>query len=171
LSLEDRLWTANAKDEFYGGDGTAYQAAVLAQYSTYVEMADRVSQRRGTTNTFFLTLNTAIFTAIGVFWQNKPDGQVSWLIFPLVMLLGQCFAWFYIIRSYRLLNGAKYEIVGALEARLPASPYWRAEWTALGEGRDWKKYWPLSHIESWIPAFFAALYISGFAALWATRGS
>jgi hypothetical protein len=170
LSLEDRLWTENAKDELYGGDRTAYQAAVLAQYGAYVEMADRVSQRRGTTNTFFLTLNTAIFTAIGVFWQNKPDAQVSWLLFPLVMLLGECFAWFYIIRSYRLLNTAKYEVVGALEARLPASPYWRAEWTALGEGKDWKKYWPLSHIESWIPAFFAALYVGGFAALWATQG-
>ena len=33
----------------------------------YVEMADRIIQRRGLTNTFFLTLNTAIFTAVGLF--------------------------------------------------------------------------------------------------------
>jgi hypothetical protein len=171
LSLETRLWTENAQETFYGGDPVSYQAAVLAQYNAYVEMADRISQRRGLTNTFFLTLNTAIFTAIGVLWQHEPTrGQVWWLLFPLAMLLGQCFAWFYIIRSYRLLNTAKYEVVGALEARLPASPYWRAEWTALGEGKDWKKYWPLSHIESWIPVFFAALYVGGFVALWLTQG-
>jgi hypothetical protein len=40
----------------------------LEQYKIYVEMADRISARRGMTNTFFLTLNTAIFTAVGVFW-------------------------------------------------------------------------------------------------------
>jgi hypothetical protein len=85
------------------------------------------------------------------------------------MLLGECFAWFYLLRSYRLLNTAKYEVVGALERRLPASPYWSAEWTALGKGKDPKKYWPLSHIESWIPVFFAALYVCGFAALMTMR--
>jgi hypothetical protein len=165
LALDAHLWTENAKDKLYSGDAAAYQAAILEQYKVYVEMADRVSQRRGLTNTFFLTLNTAIFTAVGLFWEHKPAGQVWWLVFPLAMLLGECFAWFYLLRSYRLLNSAKYEVVGALEARLPASPYWRAEWMALGEGRNWKKYWPLSHIESWIPVFFAVLYVGGFVAL------
>jgi hypothetical protein len=111
------------------------------------------------------TNNTAIFTAVGLFWEHKPQGEVWWLAFPLAMLLGQCFAWFYLLRSYRLLNTAKYGVVGALETRLPASPYWVAEWVALGEGKDWKKYWPLSHIEGWIPIFFAALYVGGFVAL------
>jgi hypothetical protein len=170
LGLDASLWTEDAKDKLYGGNAAAYQAAVLEQYKIYVEMADRISQRRGLTNTFFLTLNTAIFTAIGVFWQHKPVGEVGWLALPLMMLLGECFAWFYVLRSYRLLNTAKYEVVGALETRLPASPYWRAEWTALGQGKDLKKYWPLSHIESWVPVFFAALYVAGFVALMAMRG-
>ena len=69
-----------------------------------------------------------------MFWQHKPAGKVWWLALPLLMLLGQGFAWFYLLRSYRLLNAAKYEVVGALETRLPASPYWSAEWTALGGG-------------------------------------
>jgi hypothetical protein len=52
--------------------------------------------------------------------------------------------------------------VGALEERLPASPWWRAEWLALGEGRDRRKYWPLTHVERWIPALFAVIYVAGF---------
>ena len=28
----------------------------------------------------------------------------------------------------------EYIVVGALEERLPASPYWKAEWQVLGEG-------------------------------------
>jgi len=151
----------------YSGDLATYQAAILEQYKIYVEMADRISQRRALTNTFFLTLNTAVFTTAGALLGHKPEGQVWWLLFPLAMLLGECFAWFYLLRSYRLLNTAKYQVIGAFETRLPASPYWRAEWTALGEGRDPKRYWPLSHIESWIPIFFAALYVGGFVALMA----
>jgi hypothetical protein len=165
VELDDRLWTSDARDRFYGGNAVVEQAAILDQYKIYVEMADRISARRGLTNTYFLTLNSAIFATIGTFWQHKPDGQIWWLTLPLVMLLGECFAWFYLLRSYRQLNTAKYEVIGAMEARLPASPYWRAEWKALGEGKYPSKYWPLSHIESWIPIFFGALYLAGYVAL------
>jgi len=164
LALDARLWTEDAKDSFYGGDAAAYQAAILEQYKIYVEMADRISQRRGLTNTFFLTLNSVIFTAVGLLWQYKPQGQVWWLVFPLAMLLGECFAWFYLLRSYRLLNTAKYEVVGALETRLPASPYWRAEWIALGEGRDPKKYWATLAYRELDPSILRSA-LRGFAAL------
>jgi hypothetical protein len=59
----------------------------LEQYKIYVEMADRISARRGMTNTFFLTLNTAIFTAVGVFWQHPPTGSPVLLTVPCVVLL------------------------------------------------------------------------------------
>lgn len=116
----------------------------LEQYKIYVEMADRISARRGMTNTYFLTLNTAIFTGVGVFWQHPPTGSPVLLTVPCVVLLIQCFAWFWLLRSYRQLNTAKYAVIGAFEERLPASPYWNAEWAALGHGHDPARYWPLS---------------------------
>ncbi len=157
----------------WSGDGTAewntrnetYHTTVLEQYKIYVEMADRVSARRGTTNTFFLTLNTVIATAIGMFWKDPPQASQWLLLAPWLTLLGQCLAWFWLLRSYRQLNTAKYAVVGALEKRLPASPYGSAEWSALGSGRNPARYWPLSHVESWIPAFFAVAYTAGFIAL------
>src|SRR6476620_4358207 len=143
----------------------SYDAAVLEQYKLYVEMADRISARRGLTNTFFLTLNTTVVGLVAAL-EDFPSGRAAaWLAIPLVAILGECFAWFYLVRSYRLLNGAKYRVVGALEERLPASPFWRAEWWELGEGRDPRKYWPLSHIEQWIPVLFALVYIAGFVAI------
>src|SRR6202035_648373 len=88
----------------------------------------------------------------------------SWiLIFPLTAIVVQCGAWFFLVRSYRQLNSAKYTVIGALEERLPASPYWRAEWTALGEGKDKAKYWPITHLEQWIPIIFAAVYVLAFS--------
>lgn len=139
---------------------------VLAQYKLYVELTDRVSQRRGLANTFFLTLNTAIMTAIGVFW-NEQAGEVPdlWLIFPLVALLTQCLTWYWTIRSYRQLNRVKWAVVGALESRLPASPWWRAEWVALDKGQNPARYWPLTHIEQTVPLVFAATYLAGFIAV------
>ncbi len=160
-----RLW--NDPQDKTGPHGRAipYESAVLDQYRIYVEMADRVSARRGLTNSFFLSLNTGIFALVAAFGKIPLPDRTWWLVIPLIAVLGQCFAWFYLVRSYRLLNSAKYQVVGALEERLPASPFWRAEWWALGEGNDRSRYWPLSHIEQWIPILFGLAYISAFLAI------
>lgn len=147
-----------------GADGVTYEGALLEQYKLYVEMADRISARRGLANSFFLTLNTSVIALFAVFKDITPGPTAWWLGIPLVALVSECFAWFYLVRSYRLLNGAKFRVVGALEERLPASPFWRAEWWALGEGHDRGRYWPLSHIEQWVPILFALTYIGGVVA-------
>jgi hypothetical protein len=167
--LRRRLWSDPSAKSGTDRATATYDSAVLEQYKLCVEMADRVSARRGLTNSFFLTLNTGIVTAIvtlvAAVHEVPAGGKAWWLAIPLVAMLGQCFAWFSLVRSYRLLNGAKYRVVGALEERLPASPFWRAEWWELGEGRDPRRYWPLSHIENWIPVLFALTYFAGFLAI------
>lgn len=163
--VASELWTSGVGADAYEGR-PAYQAAIMEQYRLYVEMADRVSARRGFANTFFLTLNSSALVLFGVFWKDPPTGTSAWLaVLPLVALLGQCGAWFWTLRSYRQLNSGKWAVVGALERRLPASPWWRAEWTALGRGEDPSRYWPLTHLEQWVPALFAAVYLAGFVAL------
>lgn len=164
LDMSDLLWNDIGPDDYTSEGDSRYRGAVLEQYKLYVEMADRVSQRRGLTNTFFLTLNTAIFTLIGLFWSDRAEAPTWVLVFPLIVILGQCFAWYHLVRSYRLLNTAKYRVVGELETQLPASPYWRAEWTALAAGRDRGKYWQLAHIETWVPSLFGVTYTVAFVA-------
>jgi hypothetical protein len=160
--VSGRLWNAGVSDTDYAAAGEKYQDAILQQYKLYVEMADRISGRRALANTFFLTLNTSIFTVFGVALLEKPVVTQWRLVIPLAALLAECAAWFYLVRSYRQLNTAKYKVVGALEERLPASPYLKAEWTALGEGKDTSKYWPLTHLEQWIPVLFGVIYFAGF---------
>lgn len=135
-------------------------AAVLEQYKIYVETADRVSARRGLANAFFLSLNSAVLTAAAA-WQRDSIPHSLLLMF-LAFGMVQSAAWYWIIRSYRQLNSAKYVVIGALEERLPASPYWRAEWKALGEGRNRARYWPISHLEQSLPIAFALLYVGSF---------
>lgn len=147
--------------------GTSPDGLRLAfeQYKLYVELADRVSARRALANTFFLTLNTAIFAAIGVFLAAPPTVAAGLLLIPVVVLVAQCLVWFWVIRSYRQLNAGKWAVVGAFERHLPTSPWWSAEWAALGEGKDPSRYWPLTHVEQWIPALFAIAYLVGFVAI------
>jgi hypothetical protein len=166
--LEGILWNREITAATYGNDNDKYLTAVLEQYKLYVEMADRVSARRGIANTFFLTLNTAIFTTIGFFWENRSESTRWFLVFPLLVLLGECFAWFWTVRSYRQLNSGKWAVVGALEKRLPASAWWSAEWEALGRGENPAKYWPLTHVEQLVPLLFAISYLGGFIALLAS---
>jgi hypothetical protein len=163
--VEAGLWNAHVRAANYEAGEERYRAAILEQYKIYVEMADRISARRSLANTFFLTLNTAVLTAVGVFWNKQPGGSEWALLVLLIVLLGQCLTWYWLIRGYRQLNTGKYTVIAALERQLPATPYWGGEWAALGEGKDRTRYWPLTHIEQGVPALVAAAYVSGFVLL------
>ncbi|GLI27146.1 membrane protein [Agromyces rhizosphaerae] len=160
------LWNDDDTDYDYYVKHPGYQAALMDQYKLYVEMADRISSRRGLANTFFLSLNSAVLTLVAVFWRGGPDGLSPWFLVPaLALALGLCLAWFWVVRSYRQLNAAKFAVIGALEQRLPASPWWTGEWKALrGEEKDKSTYWALTHVEIWVPLLFGLAYVIGAVA-------
>ncbi len=162
-SIVNGLWNQSVvKDEYE--KSAKYQDHVLEQYRLCVEMADRVSSRRNLANTFFLTLHTFIFSAIGFLFEKGLTPTRRWVIlFFLAAVLALCYTWWRIVKSYRQLNTAKFKVIGEFEKRLPASPYWSAEWKALGEGKDPGLYTPLSEIENWVPFIFGSLYVAGAA--------
>ena len=134
---------------------------ILEQYKLYVEMADRISSRRGTANTFFLSLNGSITGLAGYSIDKGILIHNVWIaLFFLFLLLLECFFWWRLINSYKQLNTAKFIVVGELEERLPSSPYQKAEWQHhLKEGKDKSVYWPLTDLELKIPIIFSVLYI------------
>lgn len=153
------LWNSGVDPQKYEANGK-YQDHVLEQYKLYVDMADKTSTRRDLANTFFLTFHTLSIGAAGFIYEKGPKVANPWvLLFPLCVLLIQCYFWWRIVKSYRQLNTAKYKVVGELEQRLPASPYWVAEWKQLGEGKNPDLYVPLTNVEGKIPLFFAILYV------------
>ncbi|AXO37781.1 hypothetical protein [Micromonospora sp. B006] len=138
-----------------------YVDIVFEQYKVFVEMADRLSSRRNLTNTFFLGLNTTAITVLGIFWQKQPLVSAWWLLAPLIALLVQCVAWYWLMRSYRQLNSAKFAVIVLLEERLPAAPF-RAEWELLDKGVNWKSYLSLTHLEQVVPVALGLTYIAAF---------
>jgi hypothetical protein len=127
-------------------------------YKLYLEMADRVSARRATANTFFLSVNSLILSVIGLFGEENPILAIWLLPIGLAGII-LCLTWILILRSYRNLNSAKFKIVGLMERELPLSPWWKAEWKALGEGKTWRLYIPLSVVETSVPILFTASYL------------
>jgi hypothetical protein len=132
-----------------------YQAHLLEQYKLYVEMTDRVSQRRLTTNSYFLSINTGLLAFDG-YITSKESNSSLWLIGLAGIVLSVL--WWLIVTSYRDLNTAKFKILHLVETRLPLSLY-AAEWNMMGRGTAPKLYRPLSHIERNVPWIFVALHI------------
>lgn len=158
--IREGLWNEDAVKYYDSSD--KYKDHIMEQYKIYLEMADRISARRNLANTFFLTLHTVIIGALGITFDKLID--IEWkglIIFPLIAVLALCFTWYRIVKTYRQINTAKYKVVGLMEERLPSSPYWSAEWKALGEGKNPDLYVPLTQIEKWVPIIFAVIYVLG----------
>ena len=136
-------------------DDAEYDKRLFEQYKMYVELADRISQRRSIANSFFITVTAALLA--GTSWLHTSDGYHIYLI-SLAGILVSVF-WYYCIRSYGQLNSGKFRLIHEIEQHLPLNLF-SYEWTLLGQGESRKKYWPLSHIERAIPCFFVILYIA-----------
>lgn len=141
----------NYTEEDYGTD---YKHHILEQYKLYVEMSDRVSQRRASLNVFFISVNTLLITVVTFFGSNNC------LVFQLGAFVGiiLSFAWYYLLSSYRHLNSGKFKVICEMEKLLPISPY-EEEWNKLGYGKDKKLYCPISYSEKSIPVILGIFYI------------
>ena len=138
--------------------GEKYKDHLLVQYKLYVEMADKVSERRQSANNFLLTVNSVLVSLFGILSGFGTSQQEStWRYFlPLAGLLVSI-TWATIIRSYRQLNSGKFKVIQQIESELPMAPY-ETEWKILGEGKG-KQYSPFTHVEQIIPCIFAGLYV------------
>ena len=157
MNIKEKL--INSSEEKYGDD---YKKTIFEQYKLYVEMADRISSRRQIANEFFLSINTILIALVGY------SGIISPTVFPaylnlIVAAAGMilCFTWFRIIRSYKDLNTAKFNVIHEIEKLLPLSPC-AAEWEAVDRGTNSKLYLPFTHIEIKIPWIFFSLFALAF---------
>jgi hypothetical protein len=129
-------------------------------YQGYVESADRISDRRHSANSFFLTVNTALLGITG--YLQAADAELLWLVALAGMVLG--YTWFRLIKSYRSLNTAKFKVIHEIEQQLPFALY-DAEWEQLERGQDAKVHTPFSKVEATVPLVFMVLHGFAFVAI------
>ena len=151
--ISDRL-VANDRESY----GDNFQAHSLEMYKLYVQMADNISARRQSANSFFLTVNTALIAIVG--YMSGENVEINWVVNLAGMVL--CYSWYRLIRSYKDLNSGKFKVVHEIEKTLPLAPY-DAEWEALGRGNDSKLYLPFTVIEMRVPWIFLVLHLVALA--------
>jgi hypothetical protein len=113
-----------------------------------------VTARRGAANTFFITASAALLTAVGS--DKVADaGAAAGLALAL--------AWWVLLRSYRDLNAAKWQVITEMERILPAQPF-ADEWDRLkSDPVSWwrGRYAELGTVERLAPVVFSLLFIIG----------
>lgn len=136
--------------------------ALLDLYKLAVEMADRVSARRGATNSFFITLQGALIAVLGFLTSGETTSDRSVLVAVCAAGVITAVTWFLLLRSYRDLNRAKFEVITKLEASLPHAIF-GDEWASLKKDpiKGWRpRYAELGTVERVVPGCFALLNIA-----------
>jgi len=155
--LISELFSVN--EENYGEN---YKQHLLELYKIYVEMTDNISSRRSKSNTFFLSVNTLLVTAIGILSELGSRFEilnVYWVLITSFSGVLFCWTWLSTINSYRQLNSGKFKVIHLIEEKLPLAMY-KAEWKYLKPKREVDRYKQLTIVESWVPRIFACVYLA-----------
>ena len=129
-------------------------------YKMMVESSENLVARRQTVNTFFLTVNGALLTAIGLLVKGSGDTSLTAFGVAFLTITGGIFsfAWRSLIISFGQLNKGKFKVINTLESHLKASIY-AAEWKALESGENPKTYRSFTSREIWVPNVLIALFV------------
>lgn len=151
---------------------SARRQEILDQYRLAVEMADRVSARRGQANQFYLSLESLILGAPFVLRSLGSLSHVdSAVMTTLLAAVGAVVGgtWWLQLRSYRDLNRAKFAVINRLEGRFLHAKIFSDEWESLKKDPlpVWRgRYAELGTIERVVPWIFVLLNVGVVVWVW-----
>lgn len=130
---------------------------VLDYYKLCIASVEQISNRRQTANSFFLTINTVLLSFLS--YLSIESLTINYALFAVSFAgVAICYTWRRMILSYRELNGAKFDVILALESKLPIGVY-GAEWLLLEEGKNPAVHRPFSNLEVRVPNVFIILHV------------
>ena len=124
------------------------------QYKLYIQMADNISNRRSMANTFYLSANSILVSTAGTLLALN---YLLIALYPLIICFFLSIFWCQLILQYKNLNTAKFKVINKIEDYLPVSGY-TTEWNILEKGEKKLIYWPLTHIEIFLPILLCGVY-------------
>jgi hypothetical protein len=153
MNIDEKLLKTTEAE--YGKD---YRNHALEIYKLYLDLSDKLSARRQSVNSFFLTLNSFIIGLLGygqiASSSIAKNPEFYWTISILGMVI--CVVWFKIIYAYKNIMRSKFIIIHRMEQHLPLAAY-EAEWQVLRENNG---YQPLTHFEMVVPWIFFLLNLA-----------
>lgn len=143
------------------------ETKMLEQYKMFVQTSEELVRRKQTVNSFYITLNSVIISAIitvicatGELPLFMDKISVSFIITVFCGLIGivVSFSWVSLINSYADLNASKMEIIQCIEERMAFNLY-STEWKILSTKLENRRYKSFSRKERMVAYLFAALYL------------
>lgn len=127
----------------------------MSQYLMYAQTAENVSGRRIATLQLMSAASAALLATLS-FGLSGDAFFAYGIVISVVGILIACLA-HSLVKSHRMLNNIKYEIILEFEQKMPARPFTR-EWDLLQA----RTYMQLTRIERWIPVVFGVVHLSIF---------
>ena len=146
--------------------GTLKDDATVSEKNEYLELykimvasSEALVARRQQVNTFFLTMNGVLLTALGFFIRAGGGDRVSAGGVAILGVAGGVLAaaWRSLLVSFGQLNTGKFEVINRMEKSLTAAIF-SAEWEALDRGKNPDIYRTFTSREVWVPNACIGLY-------------
>jgi hypothetical protein len=125
-------------------------------YKLHSELADRISQRRTTTNQFYIGILSAIFLSLPFLLSKDLVIQVNinkLILFVAGLGILICIVWVLNIASLRRLNSDKFLVLHELEEKLPFA-FFQKEWNLVRS----KRHLTQSTVEKLVPFVFGSIF-------------
>ena len=136
------------------------KSILLEQYKIFLQTSEDLVARRQNVNNFYISINSALMATFGVIWALEILPFYKFAIGALLALVGMILSisWIKLLESYGNLNSSKMKIISYIEKQLPASLY-DAEWAALSDKLNKKKYVSFTNSEKRVPILFIVVYV------------
>ena len=133
---------------------------LLEQYKIFLQTSEDLISRRQNVNSFYISINSALVTVFSFVLALDMPSVYKLLISSVLTLVGVILSasWIRMLVSYGDLNSSKMKIISCIEKQLPASLY-DAEWAALSDKLNKRKYVSFTNSEKNIPVLFIFVYI------------
>ncbi len=135
------------------------QGVLLEQYKIFLQTSEDLVSRRQNVNSFYISINSAliaVFSALFALDFSLLNKILMGILFAVIGIILSV-SWIRILVAYGNLNASKMKIISKIEKRLPASLY-DAEWAALSDKLNKKKYISFTENEKRIPKVFILVY-------------
>ena len=141
--------------------GTTPPKTILELYKLYIEMADRISQRREVANNYLFAINTILISLMALslsFFIKANDTGLDLTLYAIlaVSIIGciNCRVWYILIKSYQSTNNAKFKVITSMEEIIGYKPY-----STERKHLDEQIYIRFKNVESSMPLSFFVGYV------------
>ncbi len=155
-----RSYDAGDYGLFNGSPSELNQDALLDQYKLFLQTSEDLVNRRQNVNSFYISISSALMAIMGVLFAmelGKKSELIIGLAFCIVGII-LSFSWSKSLTCYGNLNSSKMKIISSIEKQLPLSLF-DAEWAALSDKLNKKKYVSFTESEQGIPRLFSLVYL------------